>query len=295
MTTTRKFKHKNCNPNVSGKTVKKRSCMTPDVLKKVRKYYNKYNPQQKIKTQDPRKIWGELKKKIHHCNNEICWLNEFRDVNMKSIVKRRLFAPNKPSEWKSDPHTWLTNFDILKVLNQYEKRYPCFKLFGPSPIDFDDKYIQYGGCVSNDICKFDLNTMLQKGITKTGFIFNLSKHNEPGSHWVSLFINTTQKFIVYFDSNGVEAPDEINVLVNRIIDMGKRLNTPVNLEYTENTFSHQRSNTECGMYSLYFMITLINEKINGKSTNKQKLMAHFLEQRIPDENVFKRRNIYFNE
>lgn len=293
---TRKLQAKNCNPNINGKTIKNRSCMTPDVLKKVRKYYNKYNPNNKIKTQLPRKIWSDLNKKLHHCDNEICWLDEFRDGNLKSKIKRKLFGPMKPSEWKSDPNAWLTNFDILKVLNQYENKYPCFKIFGPSPIDFDDKYFQYGGqCVSNDICTFDLENLLQDGIHKMGFIFNLSKHSEPGSHWVSLFVDTKKKFIVYFDSNGVDAPMEVNILVNRIISQGKQLIQPVEFEYIQNTFSHQRSNTECGMYSLYFMITLVNEKINGKTAKKQKLLDHFLKQRIDDDYVFKRRNIYFNE
>lgn len=296
MTITRKLHSKNCNPNIQGKTVKHRSCMTPEVLKKVRKYYNKYNPNNMIKSHAPRKIWNDLKEKLHHCDNEMCWLDEFRNVKLKSTIKNRLFAPNKPSEWQSDPNTWLTNFDILKVLNQYEKKYSCFKLFGPSPIDFDDKYFQYGGqCVSNDICTFELGNMLKKGIHKMGFIFNLSKHREPGSHWVSLFVDTKKGFILYFDSNGVEAPNEVDILVNRIMAQGKNLDQHIDFKYIQNTFSHQRSNTECGMYSLYFMITLVNEKINGKMAKKQKLLDHFLKQRIEDEYVFKRRNIYFNE
>ena len=108
-------------------------------------------------------------------------------------------------------------------------------------------------------------------------------------------MDTKKGFILYFDSNGVEAPNEVDVLVNRIVTQGKNLDQPIDFKYIQNTFSHQRSNTECGMYSLYFMITLVNEKINGKMAKKQKLLDHFLKQRVDDEYVFKRRNIYFNE
>ena len=51
-----------------------------------------------------------------------------------------------------------------------------------------------------------------------------------------------------------------------------------------NKLEHQYKNTECGMYSLHFMIELI----------KDKDFKIFLKKRIPDEEIFKLRNKYFN-
>ena len=34
-----------------------------------------------------------------------------------------------------------------------------------------------------------LNHFISKKINKIGIIFNLDKHDESGSHWVSMFIN----------------------------------------------------------------------------------------------------------
>lgn len=296
MTKTRKFRSKNCNPNVKGKTIKKQSCMTTNALMKVRKYYNKYNPHSKINTQQPHRIWSELKRKLHHCDNEICWLDEFRDINLKSYIKNKLFSPSKPADWKNNPRKWISNYDILKVLAQYENKFPFFKLMNPTTLDFDERYSYgLGGCISNEICTFNLNDMIERGFTKIGFIFNLSKRHQKGSHWVSLFVDITKKYILYFDSNGNESPDEVTTLTKRIMLQGKQLTNPIEFEYTQNKISHQRSNTECGMYSLYFMITQITESISGKSASKNRIFNHLLNRRIDDNYVFKYRNIYFNE
>jgi hypothetical protein len=55
-------------------------------------------------------------------------------------------------------------------------------------------------------------------------------------------------------------------------------------------------NTECGMYSLYFIITLLTGKTGeGKMLKDYKeKQKYFNSSRIPDEYVFKHRNIYFN-
>jgi hypothetical protein len=42
-----------------------------------------------------------------------------------------------------------------------------------------------------------LKDYIDKNITKIGIIFNLDNHNESGSHWVSLFIDLEDKFVLY--------------------------------------------------------------------------------------------------
>jgi len=294
MTKTRKLKQINCNPNVRGKTIKKHSCLTPNVLLEIKNNYNKYN-HNKITTNNPKYIWSTLRRKLHHCDNEMCWIDEFDDIEIRNAIKKKVFAPLKPSEWKHDPNTWLSNYDILKVLRQYEEKYPCFVILGPTPIDFDELEYDYGGftkCVNEMICKFDLASMKNKGKTKIGVIFNLSKHTERGSHWVSLFINMNEGYILFFDSGGKTAPNEVNNLVKKVQQQGKEMD--IDMKYIENKIRHQHTSTECGMYSLYFIITMLNEKINGKEVTQSKLKSHFLNGRISDDYVFKRRNIYFN-
>ena len=93
---------------------------------------------------------------------------------------------------------------IKKPVNQYEKKYKCFHFIGPSPIDYDSK-IAGNKCVWEELCKFDLEKQIEKGKNKIGIIFNLDKHYQSGSHWVSLFVDLRDKkkpTIEYFNSSG---------------------------------------------------------------------------------------------
>ena len=56
---------------------------------------------------------------------------------------------------EKNPYAWLNSDDIIKVMNQYEKKYKNFKFIGPSPIDFQDKKF-YGNCVWEELCNFSI-------------------------------------------------------------------------------------------------------------------------------------------
>ena len=72
-------------------------------------------------------------------------------------------------------------------MNQYEDRFEDFLFLGPVPIDFDSKD-SYGKCIIPEICKLNIKELTDDNIYKIGIIFNLDKHDQPGSHWVSLYI-----------------------------------------------------------------------------------------------------------
>jgi hypothetical protein len=196
------------------------------------------------------------------------------------------FAPESPSEWKKNPNEWLSSIDILEVMNQYEKQYKCFDFLGPSPIDYDTKKL-YGECVWDELCNFKLQDYINKGCNKIGVIFNLDPHYKGGSHWVSLFIKIKCKTIFYFDSAGEPIPAQIHKFVNTVIKQGKELSTPIHFKFDQNyPVEHQYGNTECGIYSLFFIIHMLEDKITG----------HYLKTHIlKDEYMEKFRKIYFNE
>ena len=193
------FKQMNCNPLVDGKTVSSISCLPPEALLNIKYEYNKSHPQDNIDSKDPRQIYAELKKRLSHCDKEDCWLEEIKDKQLRNTIDKLSFAPDEPEEWKTNPDEWLSNFDIFNVMAQYEQKHSEFKFFGPTSIDFDSRLPQKGGkCVEEDLCSFSLKYWMKNGKTKFGIVFNLDKHDEPGSHWVSLFIDTTNKFLFYF-------------------------------------------------------------------------------------------------
>jgi hypothetical protein len=234
------------------------SCMSSNHLRELAELWNKRHPEYQIKSQSPREIWMFFKNIFStSCSTEQCWIkNKMFGAGLNSELLNELnelYAPKAPNDWKNNPRTWLNSLDILSVMKQYEKKYKCFSFIGPSPIDFD-KIIVNGGtreCVWDELCKFDITRQGEK--TKLGIIFNTDPHDESGEHWVSLFIDMKQELIVYFDSAGSYIPDEIRIFVERI---QKQLKDK-EYEFIVNKKVHQKKNTECGMYSLYFIIQML--------------------------------------
>ena len=78
---------------------------------------------------------------------------------------------------------------------------------------------------------------------------------------------------------------------------GLELDKPIHFKYYDtNNYKHQRGNNECGMYSLFMIITMLTNRIGTKVFKNKKLkLDYFTKQRIPDTQVFKKRKVYFNE
>lgn len=291
----RKFKRMNCHPIVKGKTPVSESCFTAEALLKIKDAYNKHHPDQVITIKDPHLLWLELKNRFSTCLKEDCWLEKLHDAHLKETIDKMSFAPDHPPEWKKNPDEWLSNYDILEVLEQYKEKHPEFEFIGPTPMDFDSRpHKKDGKCVWEKLCGFSLETLDPK-IRKIGIVFNLDNHDEPGSHWVSLFIDLDEHFMFYLDSAGEDITPEVQKLVNRIKDQWTKKHPHLKLKlYKNHPFEHQKQNTECGMYSLYFIITLLTHEIKGKHYSTQDLIKKFLSERISDDEVFDYRKVYFN-
>ena len=68
------------------------------------------------------------------------------------------------------------------------------------------------------------------------------------------------------------------------------------LAFYNNKIEHQKGNSECGMYSLYFIVTMLMEKTNTqKLKNRREKIDYFSNKRIPDDVVFEYREKYFNK
>ncbi len=279
----------NCSPETQKHKVNSYSCYNDENIHKLRDLWNARHPDEPIKTNDNNEIWLFLKNKYSSvCNKESCWLYKLVPQKNKKNIKELLdsFAPVAPKEWKKNPNEWLSSLDIINVMNQYEKSYKCFEFLGPSPIDYDTRKM-YGECVWEELCNFNLKDQINKKKTKIGVIFNLDPHYKSGSHWISLFINIKKRKIYFFDSNGETAPKQVKKFADNVIEQGKKLNPPINFKYDENhPVQHQYENTECGVYSLYFIIYMLEDKING----------HYLKTHVlPDKYIEKYRKIFYND
>lgn len=282
----KQFQNLNCSPKPKNQSLEF-SCFTSAMLYELQNKWNLRHPDKRINFDDPYSIWEYFKNTFDEtCENEVCWLKqEFAKTLGKTFLHS--FAPEQPYSWNTNPNEWLSNVDIHKTMKQYEMAHNDFLFIGPSPIDFDN--ISNGKCVWEDLCKFSLENMLLRNKKKIGIIFNLDNHNEPGSHWVTLYINIYDRSIYYFDSTRVkvnEVPIEIQRFVNKIMLECKERYDEILDFHLSDKIIHQTKNSECGVYCLYFIISLLNG---------EKVWNDFLKHRISDEEIMKYRNIYFNK
>tara|TARA_Y100001980_G_C14540458_1_gene318172 strand:- start:1054 stop:1908 length:855 start_codon:yes stop_codon:yes gene_type:complete len=275
----KKFIKLNCSP----KSEFKYTCLNSKTLFKLRDEWNKKN-KNKIITNNPKKIWLFLKNNLKDCNNEKCWLdNLIKNKNKTQKIKDNLFRPISPESWINNPVEWLSSNDIIKVMEQYEKKFNDFKFLGPSPIDFNYKKM-FNECVWEDLCKFNLKKYNDLGYKKIGIIFNTDPHYKSGAHWVCLFINISLNYIYFFDSTGDKPQKEIVKLIKKI--QKQATNLKINLKLIINQKEHQKGDTECGMYVLVIIILLLKNKKEPKDFHKI---------RIPDKKMIEIRNILFNK
>jgi hypothetical protein len=276
----------NCSPKPKNE-MNEFSCYTNKSLYKLRNLWNARHPDVKIQSTSPKEIHEEISKHLSGvCKKESCWLKQKAIFGQVDSDVSDSFAPESPSEWKKNPNTWLSSTDIMKVMKQYEKAYKCFDFIGPSPIDFDTKKL-YGECVWDELCHFSIKEQIKRGKTKIGIIFNTDPHNKGGEHWISMFINIKKKKIFFFDSTGDEPPKEITILINRIIDEGKSMMPEMLFELDSNEgIEHQYGNTECGIYCLFFIVHMLEDKMT-----EHYLKTHILK----DKYMQQFRHIYFND
>ena len=267
-----------CSPT----STKKYTCYSDKSLHLMKKYWNKRHPDEKITTNDSRDIWRKLRDALGNtCNRESCWLRQkFMKSNLNSELLNYTFAPKAPKKWHENPNEWLSSVDISRVMKQYERKYPCYDFIGPSPIDYDH-HKMYGECVWEDLCNFDLNKQINDRKYKVGIIFNTDPHYLDGSHWVAVFIDIKEEMIYYFDSVGDGPPRRIMKFINKVKKQGNSIGKKFKVKI--NRTPHQKNDTECGVYALFFIIEML--KIEK---------PYMFDIEIPDDAMEKFRKKYFN-
>jgi hypothetical protein len=196
----------------------------------------------------------------------------------KATIEKTYLRPRKPTDWLKKPNTWLDNFNIRDVMHQYEEAYKDFKFIGPEPIDFSIKNPDNNTCISNEMCKIDLNRLKADGITKVGIVYNLDPSYKGGSHWVANYIDLLKHRIYFFDSYGMEPHKNITYFMKYLVSLDPKMK----IQYNGRRFQHKGS--ECGMYSMYFIIMMM------KGMNFRK----FVRMEVPDEVMLEFREWLFS-
>lgn len=179
-----------------------------------------------------------------------------------------LFRPKQPLLWRKNPNAWLSNYDILAVMHQYHESTPGFRFVGVFPSDFQTRSRE-GTCVSSAMCDLTVRKMINvDGIRKLGFVFNLDKHTGRGSHWTSMFIGLDPSIpdrfgAYYFDSIGRAPMAQVASFQRRIhAEVASELGEDVGKRFVvcHNRHRKQYGNTECGIYSMFFIVACISTR-----------------------------------
>jgi hypothetical protein len=284
-----KVEETKCGPHIN---FENGSCISLELLIDMAKAYNKYCIENK-KNQDIIPLNNTMntlepsKYKIHLLYNfkkrfsgsQKNWIKqEFMSLMSKDNryeLENNTFRPMGPS----GQFEWLSTLDINKTLAQYESKYHDFKFLGAVPIDFNDlDYYPFK--------KMNFKEFQENNINRIGVIYNLDKHNQGGSHWVSLFADLKNKQIYFSDSYGTRPPQEVKDFMNRIKNyIVSNGHSEKDIDIRHNPTPHQRGNSECGVYSINFILRLL----------KGKGFDHITRKRLDDKKVNKCRNIYFEK
>ncbi len=285
------------------------SCFTIDSLKKIASNYNKKNANKIDLNLDKSKLVEELEKRLaNKCSDQTCWLrlDVVKELDNEDI-ETNTFRPRGPSK----KYEWLSTSHINEVIEQYQAIHKDFLFLGAVPLDFEDLPVL-------GIDNLDFADLEKQGKKKIGLVINLDEHWKDGSHWVGLFSDLDKNQIYYFDSLGKKPLKRTRKFVNKIakylynkkygeklpindiiqkiksinkvggksslgsnVHIKNLLNGNFDIRY--NHIQHQFENSECGVYSINFIVRLVSgESFDNVINNITK-----------DEQMNSNRKVYF--
>ena len=254
------------------------SCLTLNSLKLISSSYNKKNKDSDkiIISNNKEDIVKQLEKKLSNkCDTQTCWLRldiiqQLEDEQIKEDILTNTFRPEGPKK----KYEWLSTSDINDVVSQYQEKYQDFLFLGALPADFEELSVL--GINNLDFTELENNKKY-----KIGMIINLDVHTQGGSHWVALYTDLQKGQIYYFDSFAKKPYKRTKKFINRIVKYiykkkyNKELNITAfikkitgggettylnklkNFDIRYNTVQHQFNNSECGVYSINFIVRLV--------------------------------------
>lgn len=257
------------------KKYKDGTCFTYENLQDIGNEMNKKYSSINIDTSLPKKkllkqLVVAIKDK-YDCDDQLCWVN--LDIMPNDEIKNNTFRPSGPDVGTK----WLSTTDIDQVLKQYESVYPDFVSFGAVPRDF--KSLPY---LEMNSPKYNFKNLITKNKSKIGMVVNFDYSTGKGTHWVSVFADLKNGKIYYSDSYGTKPINEIEKFMDKTENF-IRNKYNIDVDRRHNKTVHQKKNSECGVYSINFILRLLKGETFDDLTSN----------RLPDDTVNKCRQKYF--
>lgn len=270
------------------------SCLTLAELRVVADAWNASNPGNRIPHASFAKkpdLWSQINDRLKEScgkavgsSGEHCWVQKVDQSPGVRAIRNESLRPVKPSAWYMNKNEWLNTYDILLVMKQYEKLHRDFKFVGVFPRDFAYKHDGLT-CVAKEMCDPSLFDHQKSGKKRFGFVFNHDAHNQPGSHWVALFMSFDQDSKLfgshYFDSTGREPKAEVLKFMTKTF-----IQKSLPITSVKSPVRKQFKNTECGMFALNFLINCVESPTDKSYSDIVKSMG-------TDSEIEKLRDVFF--
>jgi len=257
-----------------------KTCYSKKSLLKIAETWNKNNKNNmiNIKNQTTNSLWEQIQKKLSSVcdNDEFCWKKQDFVKKLKDIeIELYTFKPKYPKSWLKNKFTWLNTYDIYYVMKQYEETFDDFIFMGPIPSDCPTK-------IQCELSNLDLMKLKKQNINKIGIIYNLDLSYQSGSHWIAVYIDNEHNEINIYDSQIGIGTNLIRQFIIKLVNNYRKHNIEPIVIY--NDIRHQYGGSECGMYSMNFIL----ERIHGTT------MYEISQMKLPDEKLNYLRKLLYN-
>lgn len=202
------------------------------------------------------------------CDTEKCVIQQLERRKPNRQLRRDLDLNYKQKGPRSTT-ALLSNIDIDATLTAWTRAFPRFTFTPFAMIDFD----KHG----HPLASLDL-VRVSKKHECWACVLNTDVQSGPGEHWVCLFADFRgdTPIVEYFNSTGNPPPREVTAWLGT--QQAKGVRTRI-----ANRRAHQRYNTECGVYVLYY----IRSRLEGQP------VEYFTTHRVSDAEMVEFRKHLF--
>ena len=238
-----------CSP---ARSKSKGTCFTSDELKAMAISWNLAklgNPIEFEENTSKQELWESLRERFQPCfEGEHNWLESKKVMTIlenkfPDLYKAINFYALKPKSTEKK-NGWLSNMNINYVMQQYHEYCPNFVFLG---------------CYSSDHYTLNNSFPLKEILSNkySAWVFNLDKTGQPGSHWVAVFVENQKDNIKveYFDPVGDSPTKELELFLNTVKQKVRNAGRRITIEIS--TIVHQKGSSECGVYSLFYILQRI--------------------------------------
>lgn len=230
----------------------------------------------------------EVIKEKTGCESQRCVVGKLFPKKDATDIFRKYFKIEGPTDG-----TLLSNINLDGIMLQWQSAFPTFFAYNFNMANWQSYSLDdYGRPINkpDTLATVKFADLMKEGFRCGGCIINSDEYQGRGKHWMALFFDARSKnrwSVEFFNSSGNKAqPTWVEWLEKMKEEM---------LEYNEGTINvdviqcvgtpHQKSMSECGPYSLFYVFC----RIIGVTPER------IMEERIADKGMFEfRQHLFYN-